>query len=224
MSEVEKSIQDFLLRWSRRKLGLEERPGEEPEAPAELNTRGEPNPKSETSSAPPDSGVELFDVARLPPIESIDSSTDIRVFLAPGVPVELTRAALRRAWRSDPAIRDFIGLAENQWDFTNPDAIPGFGSLELTQELRNLMADLLRESSAKHPDASGSGCGSPGRNATAIASPEALAPDRITTMLPQSAVAPGTETRVADAALQNNLIDDDEPTSLKPKHGGALPK
>jgi hypothetical protein len=32
----------------------------------------------------------------------------------------MTVAALRRAWVSDPVIRDFIGIAENQWDFTNP--------------------------------------------------------------------------------------------------------
>ena len=58
------------------------------------------------------------------------------------MPVELTRAALRRAWVSDPAIRDFIGLAENQWDFTKPDGVPGFGSLELTAELRRMVAEL----------------------------------------------------------------------------------
>ena len=45
------------------------------------------------------------------------------------MPAELTRAALRRAWVSDPAIRDFIGIAENQWDFNDPEAIPGFVSL-----------------------------------------------------------------------------------------------
>ena len=37
---------------------------------------------------------------------SITAATDIRAFLAPGVPAELTRAALRRAWTADPAIRD----------------------------------------------------------------------------------------------------------------------
>ena len=45
------------------------------------------------------------------------------------MPAELTRAALRQAWASDPAIRDFIGIAENQWDFNDPEAMPGFGLL-----------------------------------------------------------------------------------------------
>ena len=31
--------------------------------------------------------------------------SDIRAYLAPGVPAELTRAALRRAWLADPTIR-----------------------------------------------------------------------------------------------------------------------
>jgi hypothetical protein len=70
-----------------------------------------------------------FDLASLPSLESIAADTDIGAFLQSGVPAELTRAALRRAWASDPAIRDFIGIAENQWDFNDPDAIPGFGPL-----------------------------------------------------------------------------------------------
>jgi TorA maturation chaperone TorD len=30
---------------------------------------------------------------------------------------------------TDPAIRDFIGIAESQWDFNDPTAMPGFGPL-----------------------------------------------------------------------------------------------
>jgi TorA maturation chaperone TorD len=70
-----------------------------------------------------------FDLASLPRLQSITAGTDIRSFLGSSVPVELTRAALRRAWVTDPAIRDFIGIAENQWDFNDPTAMPGFGPL-----------------------------------------------------------------------------------------------
>ena len=70
----------------------------------------------------------LLNAANLPPIESIGAGTDIRPFLAPGVPADLTRAALRRAWLTDPAIHDFIGLSENSWDFNAQDGVPGFGS------------------------------------------------------------------------------------------------
>jgi Protein of unknown function (DUF3306) len=67
-----------------------------------------------------------FDPASLPSIESIDAATDIRPFLEGCVPDELTRAALRSTWRADPAIRDFVGIAESQWDFNDPATIPGF--------------------------------------------------------------------------------------------------
>ena len=69
-----------------------------------------------------------FTVANLPPIESIGAGSDIRPFLAPGVPADLTRAALRRAWSTDPAIRDFIGLSENSGDFNAQGGVPGFAS------------------------------------------------------------------------------------------------
>ena len=61
----------------------------------------------------------------------------------PGVPPELARAALRRAWAADPAIRAFVGVAENAWDFTAPDAVAGFGPLEMTDELRRQVMRMI---------------------------------------------------------------------------------
>jgi hypothetical protein len=86
---------------------------------------------------------QLFDPAGLPSIEAITVNTDIRGFLQSRVPAELTRAALRRAWASDPAIRDFIGIAENQWDFNDPNAIPGFGPLQERDSTPALLAQAL---------------------------------------------------------------------------------
>jgi hypothetical protein len=34
-----------------------------------------------------------------------------------------------RALWADPAIKDFVGMSENEWDFNKPDGVPGFGSL-----------------------------------------------------------------------------------------------
>ena len=84
-----------------------------------------------------------FDPASLPSIETITVNTDIRGFLQSRVPAELTRAALRQAWASDPAIRDFIGIAENQWDFNDPDSIPGFGPLLESDNVPGLLAQAL---------------------------------------------------------------------------------
>jgi hypothetical protein len=87
--------------------------------------------------------VERFDLASLPSIEAIAADTDVRGFLQSGVPAELTRAALRRAWTSDPAIRDFVGIAENQWDFNDPNAIPGFCSLLVTENAPAVLTQAL---------------------------------------------------------------------------------
>jgi hypothetical protein len=84
-----------------------------------------------------------FDPAGLPPIETISVNTDIRGFLQSRVPAELTRAALRQAWASDPAIRDFVGIAENQWDFNDPNAIPGFSPLLDSDNVLDLLAQAL---------------------------------------------------------------------------------
>lgn len=231
MSAVEKSLQDFLQRWSRRKLGLEEHPSEPTEArterafPAESHEPGAPNPPNETSGLSGGGVIEPFDLARLPPIESIDASTDIRTFLAPGVPAELTRAALRRAWLSDPAIRDFVGLAENQWDFSNPDTVPGFGSLELTPELRRLVAGLFGEPSEKDADASETPAASHAIPGTSAKTPGSCAP---IASLPHSTSAGSVVARPTespDGAPQNKFAAEErERGHVKPKHGGALPK
>jgi TorA maturation chaperone TorD len=90
---------------------------------------GDLNQATVTTSPTDSPASATFDLASLPPLQSITAGTDIRSFLGSNIPVELTRAALRRAWVTDPAIRDFIGIADNQWDFNDPTAMPGFGPL-----------------------------------------------------------------------------------------------
>ncbi len=122
------SDEEFLARWSRRKREAKTAVDAPPPTQA-----GEPPspPPSATAVNPDDAEVDL---SSLPPIESITGGTDITAFLRRGIPPELSRAALRRAWAADPAIRDFIGLAENAWDFNDPNAMPGFGPLDYSDE------------------------------------------------------------------------------------------
>jgi hypothetical protein len=61
------------------------------------------------------------------------------------VPVDIARAALRRAWSADPRIRDFVGLADYDWDYHTPGSAAGFGPLEMTDELRQMVARILGE-------------------------------------------------------------------------------
>jgi hypothetical protein len=83
----------------------------------------------------------------LPPIESIEAGTDIRGFLAQEVAPDLARAALRRAWLTDPAIRDFVGLADYDWDFNAPDSMAGFGPLRKSDDVHQLLAHMLGDDS-----------------------------------------------------------------------------
>ena len=130
--------EDFLKRWSRRKRSSAEGAKAVPDS-APVHADALPNsPEQVVANAEP-----AFDPATLPPVDSITAVSDISAFLQKGVPAELTRAALRRVWTADPAIRDFVGLAENAWDFTDPNAMPGFGPLESTDEVRRMIADLV---------------------------------------------------------------------------------
>jgi Protein of unknown function (DUF3306) len=159
--------ENFLSRWSRRKRTAEEE--REPAEPESLESVAKDHSPAVTqeNSAAVESGDEkdekkekagepAFDLSKLPSLESITAETDIRAFLAPGVPTELTRAALRRVWVIDPKIRDFIEIAENQWDFTAP-GVPGFDLSPPTGDIKQMLAQILPKSMGGESDAKGEG-------------------------------------------------------------------
>lgn len=128
--------EDFLRRWSRRKREVAEA-----EKPAATDATAES--QSAAIAGTPATAEAAFDPASLPPIDSLNALSDVTAFLRAGVPADLTRAALRRVWTADPAISEFVGLAENAWDFTDPAAIPGFGPLEMTDDVRRMIAQVI---------------------------------------------------------------------------------
>jgi hypothetical protein len=141
---------DFLARWSRRKhhAATDKIRQSKSESTSDDNVSG-------TSAALAQGESRLqFDPASLPTIESVGAETNIRAFLEAGVPGDLARAALRRVWSLDPAIRDFVGLSENSWDFNAPGAMAGFGSID-GEEVGRLLTRLLGEpdtiAAAVHP-------------------------------------------------------------------------
>ncbi len=137
----------FLARWARRKHTAAAKARVQPKP---KDTGDGAAPETAAASPPPEETQPQFDPASLPPIETIGAGSDIRPFLAAGVPADLTRAALRRAWSADPAIRDFIGLSENSWDFNAPGGVPGFGSLT-AEDARRLLARVMEEAEALGP-------------------------------------------------------------------------
>jgi len=247
MSEPE----NFIARWSRRKREAAEdaeatKSSATPDAAAESAHPIED--QSDTASGRSDarrSPEAEFDPTKLPPIETITAETDIRAFLAPGVPPELTRAALRRAWAADPKIRDFIGLSENSWDFNAPGAMTGFGSLEMTDELRQQIARMVgRSLGSEATDGPTQSSGEvQGKRSPAETSTESVATaTEVSTQHVQSNARTSQNKRVgaqnerhnsealpqrskADIASRNNSenTDNDQLIGKRP-HGRALPK
>jgi hypothetical protein len=140
------SPDNFVSRWARLKRGSESasktKPAGNGPTPEAVAATGAETPSAQQRDELID---EPFDPASLSSIETITFDTDIRGFLQSHVPAALTRAALRQAWASDPAIRDFIGIAENQWDFNDPTAMPGFGPMRETDNLSALLTRALGE-------------------------------------------------------------------------------
>lgn len=199
----------FLGRWSRVK-----RQAAREEAKSEPATR-QPNvgPGAEAKQpAHSDPAAEKFDISSLPPVDSITAATDIRDFLRAGVPAELTKAALRQVWTSDPAIRDFIGIAENQWDFTDPTAIPGFGPMAPTDNVADLVAQAMGRLEAPSEATEAAGSSDVGSMATReVATPVSSADS--------APIESAADEPPASAATQQS----DDPPPRPRRHGGALP-
>jgi Protein of unknown function (DUF3306) len=179
---------------------------------------------TQASAKPGDEDQPSFDPATLPSIESISAGSNIRDFLQSGVPAELTKAALRRAWTTDPAIRDFIGLAENQWDFTDPTAMPGFGPLQAGDDVGRLVAQAMgklpkvAESAPANMAARATAAGS---NTAATQLPGTPGGIESTSIAGPTVKAPENEEL---AASQHVDRDETEASRNHRRHGGAMPK
>lgn len=219
------SDEDFLKRWSRRKQEAQ-RVAKAPPAPAQAEPAAPPHVTADAAKT----AEPAFDPASLPPLDSITGASDISAFLRAGVPAELTRAALRRAWTADPVIRDFVGLSENAWDFTDPNAIPGFGSLEMTEEVRAMIARAVEQiGAAPAPQTGDAKLDKTNPNDSSALKSDGEAADA----LPPSA----SEVQPADpplslqsseeiAVVQHDVRrgDQEEKPLRRRGHGGALPR
>ena len=209
----------FLARWSRRKrhASANRRDGPPPRTPSQSVEAEKIAAADGATTARP-----VVDLADLPPIESIDAGSDITMFLMPGVPADLMRAALRRAWSTDPAIRDFIGLSENAWDFTATNGVSGFGSLT-GEEIRRLLAQLTAEPEA----AEVAGPHSEALSEKQLAAARGSAPDGAKEKRDEGAdhTAPDHFADENDIAPQHEFETRESCRPLqRRRHGGALPE
>jgi len=201
----------FLSRWSKVKRG---------EASAEPAVEAVPAPAVEAPpepQAPPaPQEEEPFDLSTLPDLETATAETDFTAFLKRGVPEDLKKAALRRAWSLDAGIRDFVGPADYAWDFNAPDGVPGF-ALTLGGDIAKMVAQAIGqvekiaerlEAEEAAPAFVPPGMASP----PALPEPEPEAPAEPVRLL---AEAPPTPAHVVE--------EPEAPPPPRRRHGGALP-
>lgn len=210
MSEPE----NFLSRWSRRKRDADAAPDAQP-AP-------QPGAAAPAEAATPVAEEPAFDLASLPSLDDIGAGTDISSFLKPGVPAVLRHAALRRAWTSDPAIRDFRGLQENDWDFTAPDSMHGFGTFKSQDEIKALAQRLFGDTEPA-PDGDSQ---SPPEDSDRAPAPENDLAAAHALDEHQDKETPASEAMEAKHTASAPQQDDDAAVqSAAPRrHGGALPQ
>ena len=169
--------------------------------------------ESEAASPPEDvPSPPVFDPASLPPIESIVADTDIRQFLQVDVPPELTRAALRSAWTADPAIRDFVGIAESQWDFNDHTAMPGFGPIQAADYLAARAIVSLSHDPRQTPE-----------NPDTVEQPAQPRPEPVDEVRQISAV-PAHSSDDSGSSDDPGLVEAGLGSRAPRSHGGALPK
>jgi hypothetical protein len=255
--------ENFLERWSRRKIEAERQTPDDAQeqaaaqTPEDRNDETQDDTQDETrASAPstdppaqparsdkppaPTDSKPGFDLASLPSLDSITAATDVRAFLAPGVPAELARAALRRAWAADPAIRDFKGLAENDWDFTDPKAMAGFSDLPGDFDVKKVIAEIFGEkdrttdsTASAEPEpalAAPAQQSEPPREFTSADETEpAAAEEPATPQVAQASEALSLEVDLVQrnniAAAHNNIsIDKTDEPKIRRLHGRALPQ
>jgi Protein of unknown function (DUF3306) len=224
------SDDNFLERWSRLKReAAQQRRLEPPDETANDRATDKPAHANAPPAAKTGEAEVSFDPASLPPIESINALSDIRAFLAPGVPAALTHAALRRAWVADPAIRDFVGLSENAWDFTTPGSIPGFEGIGGSEELRRLVAHFSEGPAPVSSEEPAGPVAQPREVAeTSQIEPERIASDPTAEERPEPSTDPDTallQDNKDDAALRYQDVEV-EPTEPRKRrgHGRALPQ
>ena len=173
----------LLRRWARRKQAAKVQPAAPAPAPA-----GEAAPDTTQADEP---------APALPDLDTLDASSDYSAFLQRGVPAELQRLALQRAWSSDAAIAGFRGMAEYAWDFNAPQ----YGQLWAVDDVAKLIQAVM----APPPDAA----------------PAPIAAEAVPAVPDVVADAAPAPEAVSDSAEAE--AGQDQAAPLPRRHGSALP-
>jgi Protein of unknown function (DUF3306) len=219
----------FLSRWSRQKQQQVQKPEAKQNAATPVKP-GEPEPEPEPE----------IDLSKLTKVEDLTAESDITQFLQKGVPEALQKLALRKMWSLDPAIRDFVEVAENQWDFNMPGGIHGLFeevaegtdvSVWMGQATQSVFGDDAKKPAEAVADGPHSRPSEPTdaaannvaaqHDANSSPTPETLA------ALPAVAPAPTVAVRQAAVVIQSSGTPQQSGSlpqgPSRRRHGGALP-
>lgn len=236
----------FLSRWSRMKQRAA-RPG----APAEQIECDAPTGPPRQATASPDTvppamdatpakeaGAEPpLDLEKLPRVEDMTAESDIAGFLDHRVPAALRNAALSRMWTLDPTIRDFIEVAENQWNWNIPGGAPFYELIEEGSTAGLSFADatsaISRTLSSADEPSSGADS-STGQSIEVSDQQKVEAAEKVHAASQEESLstAPSNVSRSNNELLSAQGVADPQPeavavqqniSSSRRRHGGALP-
>jgi Protein of unknown function (DUF3306) len=192
MSEPE----NFLARWSRRKAEAEQPADRAPDATEKADLQKQPGGVAvEAKQDEAKKEGEEVDLSKLPPIESIGPETDIR---------------------------NFIGIAENQYDFATGSDIPGFGPLTPADDVARMVSQIMGEGVPRPPSLPEP---QPSREAELETGEKRAEPVGVADHSPASHQVAALDVPPENDAMQQNPVGDEEEESPAPhSHGGALPR
>lgn len=225
----------FLGRWSRLKRAQEAARHVKPEAEKPISPPEDPvtdaMPVAATPAAagspqtdPPE--LTQAEIDALPRVEDLVQGDDIRAFLRKGVPRALRQAALRRAWRLNPVIRDYVNDArEYALDYNAPAGVPGGGSVS-PKDVAKLLGTLFSTPGTAEAGAR-SGCDARGEAGPG----ETGAPDLADEVAahrdtaPDAPDAPDAQVEETSRMEQPRAAATPERPPARPRlrHGGATP-
>ncbi|POR49578.1 DUF3306 domain-containing protein [Bosea psychrotolerans] len=185
----------FLTRWSRRKRAAAEQAEVLPPSPVSEALPAEVEPQADAAQ---------LEMVEPPSLDLIDKDFDVAHWLKQNVPESWKLAAMRRAWESDPTIRDFENPARDYaLDWNTPGGAPGYGPLTESDDVEAMVRGIFGDA----PE--------PGM---ALSDVDKSAGDSMS-----HALSSHDESRKSDAALQDEQPAATSAGSVRVSEAGANP-
>lgn len=145
----------FLTRWSRRKRAVAEQGEILTPSPASEALRAEealPAEQALPAEVEPQAAASEPEMVEPPSLDLIDKDFDVAHWLKQNVPESWKLAAMRRAWESDPTIRDFENPARDYaLDWNTPGGAPGYGPLTESDDVEAMVRGIFGDAPEPKP-------------------------------------------------------------------------